>query len=159
MTHRDEKRRVGFSPPHRTSGDSRQARQLRNFFPLPSLRDTFPRKRGKGMICAFHHYPRSYIAWQILPLTRCGGLKHTHPVFFAASAHSSHPSPHERKKSPALRLRSPLTTAWKIPSPRLRGKVARSAGRGDKNRKRARHISFLHKPMTVTSQNDHARKH
>ena len=102
MTHRDEKRRVGFSPPHRTSGDSRQARQLRNFFPLPSLRDTFPRKRGKGMICAFHHYPRSYIAWQILPLTRCGGLglKHTHPVFFAVSAHSSPPLPTSAKNPP-----------------------------------------------------------
>ena len=127
--------------------------------PLPSLRDTFPRKRGKGMICAFRHYPRSYIAWQILPLTRCGGLKHTHPVFFAASAHSSHPSPHERKKIPRSTATLPAYYGVENPFPRLRGKVARSAGRGDKNRKRARHITFLHKPMTVTSQNDHARKH
>ena len=159
MKHHGEKRRVGFS--HHTAPAATAAKRDNCAIssPLPSLRDTFPRKRGKGMICAFHHYPRSYIAWQILPLTRCGGLKHPHPVFFAVSAHSSRPSPHESEKSPALRLRSPLATAWKIPSPVYGGRWHEVPEGGDKNRKRARHISFLHKPMTVTSQNDHARKH
>ena len=159
MTHRDEKRRAGFSPPHRTSGDSRQARQLRNFFSPSVAARHLPPQAGEG-----NHLCVSPLSAQLYRLADSAAdavrwaEAHSPYVFCRECAFIPSLSPRARK-IPRSTATLPAYYGVENPFPRLRGKVARSAGRGDKNRKRARHITFLHKPMTVTSQNDHARKH
>ena len=161
MKHHGEKRRVGFSPPHRTSDDSRQARQLRNFFPPSVAARHLPPQAGEGNdLCVSPLSAQLYrLADSAADAVRWAWAEAHSPCIFCRECAFIPPSPHEREKSPALRLRSPLTTAWKIPSPVYGGRWHEVPEGGDKNRKRARHITFLHKPMTVTSQNDHARKH
>ena len=156
MTHRDEKRRVGFSTPHRTSGDSHQARQLRNSFPPSVAARHLPPQAGEGNdLCVSPLSAQLYRLADSAADTVRWAEAHSPCAFCRERAFIPPLSP-RAQKIPRSTATLPAYYGVENPFPRLR---ARSAGRGDKNRKRARHITFLHKPMTVTSQNDHARKH